>query len=54
MGKTSRKKYTPVCVGLAGAIGIIKYRDGAGGAGCDLCAVYKEVLSSARGVFEES
>ena len=53
-------------VGLAGAIGIIKCRDGAGGlaldlsrggaggAGCGLCAVYEEVLSFARGVFGES
>ena len=66
IGKTSRKKYTPVCIVLAGAIGIIKCRNGAGGLALDLscggaggtgygvCAVYEEVLSSARGVFEES
>lgn len=38
----------------AGGLALDLSRGGAGGAGCGLCAVYEEVLSSARGVFEKS
>lgn len=38
----------------AGGLALDLSRGGAGDAGCGLCAVYEEVLSSARGVFEES
>lgn len=38
----------------AGGLALDLSRGGTGGAGGGLCAVYEEVLSSARGVFEES
>ena len=38
----------------AGGLALDLSRGGVGGAGGGLCAVYEEVLSSARGVFEES